>query len=68
MVGSIFSEGQPPPVLPECVVVDFGDSYTVLNLLVNEDNGRIGWVPLYPENYEWYTSSSTSNSTSETGT
>jgi hypothetical protein len=50
------------------VIVDFGENYTGPPLFGTEDNGRRGWVPIYPEYTEWYTSSSTSNSTSETGT
>ena len=68
VVGIIFYEGQPLTRLPECVVVDFGESYTGPPLFGNEDNGIRVWVPIYPEDYEWYTSRIISNSTSETVT
>ena len=49
VVELIFFEGRPPPGLPECVIVDFGENYTGPPLFGTEDNGRRGWVPIYPE-------------------
>ena len=64
VVDLIFSERRPPPGLPECVVIDFGENYTGPPLFGDQETIRRGWVPIYPEYSEWYTSSCTS----ETGT
>ena len=50
------------------MVVNFGDIYTGPPFFGNDDNGRRAWLPIYPENYEWYKSRRTPNSTSETET
>ena len=50
------------------MVGDFGDSYTGPPLYGNEENGRRLWVPIYPNNSEWYTSRSTQNRNTETVT
>ena len=56
VVDIIYSDGKPPPGLPDCFIVHFGDKYSVSPLFGN-DQDRKGWVPISPYHYEWKTPS-----------
>ena len=50
----IYDPLQPPPALPMCVVVDFGEAYLGQTFFPNDDT-KSKWVPLFPHVTEWNT-------------
>ena len=54
VIDMVYDPSKPPPALPICLVVDFGDDYSGPSFFENDDD-RSKWVPLFPVVNEWYT-------------
>ena len=54
IIDIIYAEDTPPPGLPECIIVDFEDSYSGPSFFPDFDDRR-GWVPIFPQTSEWST-------------
>ena len=52
IVDIIYTQGKPPPALPECIIVDFGDNYSGPSF-IHDDDSKKGWVPIFPNTSEW---------------
>lgn len=50
----IYADDTPPPGLPECIIVDFEDSYTGPSFFPTFDDRR-GWDPIFPQMTDWST-------------
>ena len=49
IVAILYDRNVPPPDLPKCVVVDFGESYSGKPFF--HDHAQQGWVPIFPTTY-----------------
>jgi len=67
IVEFLFSNNQPPPGLPECMIVDCGDAYTGPSIFGNALDWK-GWVLIFPQKTEWLTSSTSTDSGSASHT
>ena len=46
IVDIIYTHGKPPPALPECIIVNFGDNYSGPSFFPDDDSKK-GWVPIF---------------------
>ena len=52
IIDIVYSPDTPPPGLPVCVLIDFGDEYTGPSFFVDE-NDKKGYVPIFSRYAEW---------------
>ena len=60
IVTILYDRNVPPPGLPKCIIVDFGESY--IRKPFFHDHGQQGWVPIFPTTHS---SNKTNGSTSK---